>query len=82
MRLQQKISNEKLKENIGKEYETLVEDITFDGKYLVGRTKNDVPDIDGLVYIENNNNEEKINKFVNVKITDVSGYDLIGKLID
>ena len=82
MRLQQKISNEKLKENIWKEYETLVEDITFDGKYLVGRTKNDVPDIDGLVYIENNNNEEKINKFVNVKITDVSGYDLIGKLID
>lgn len=82
MRLQQKISNEKLKENIGKKYETLVEDITFDGKYLVGRTKNDVPDIDGLIYIENNNNEEKINKFVNVKITDVSGYDLIGKLID
>ncbi|MEI3402022.1 MAG: hypothetical protein V8R51_06840 [Clostridia bacterium] len=50
MEIQQRISNENLKNKIGQEFEVLIEDISFDGKYLIGITKQDVPDIDGIVY--------------------------------
>ena len=80
MKEQQKISNGNMKRKIGKEYEALIENISFDGKYLIGRTKQDVPDIDGLVYIKNENQDSKINQIVNVIIEDVKDYDLIGKI--
>ena len=80
MKEQQKISNGNMKRKIGKEYEVLIENISFDGKYLIGRTKQDVPDIDGLVYINNENQDSKINQIVNVIIEDVKDYDLIGKI--
>ena len=78
MALQQKISEEKLKEHIGKEYEVLVEKIT--DKYIIGRTKMDVPDMDGLVYIKNSKYAE-IGTFLNCVITSVKEYDLIGRVI-
>lgn len=81
MQIQQKISNENLQRKIGQEFEVLVEDVTFDGKYLIGRTKQDVPDIDGLVYIKNESTEQMLDKFVKVKITEVRDYDLMGELI-
>lgn len=80
MKIQQKISNENLQNKIGQEVEVLIENKTFDGKYFVGRTKQDVPDIDGLIYIKNND-KELMNQFVTAKIVDVKEYDLIGKLI-
>ena len=80
MKEQQKISNGNMKRKIGKEYEVLIENISFDGKYLIGRTKQDVPDIDGLVYIKNENQDRKINQIVNIIIEDVKDYDLIGKI--
>ena len=52
MKLQQKISEENLKQKIGNDYEVLIENKTFDNKYWVGRTKMDVPEMDGVVYIE------------------------------
>ena len=81
MQIQQKISNENLQRKIGQKYEVIIEDISFDGKYLIGRTKQDVPDIDGIVYIQNKNDTDFINKFVKVQITEVKEYDLIGELI-
>ena len=81
MKLQQKISNLNLKNKIGQEVEVLIEDISFDGKYLVGRTKQDVPEIDGIIYIKNEENENLINQFVKAKVIDVGEYDLIGELI-
>lgn len=82
MQRQQEISKQKLQEKVGKTYETLIEDISFDGKYLIGRTVNDVPEIDGLIYIKNNEEPNKlINTFVKCKVTDVNEYDLIGKII-
>lgn len=80
MEIQQKISNKNLQEKIGQEYEVLIEDISFDGKYLIGRTKQDVPDIDGIIYIKNNQEENLVNKFIKVKIIDVKDYDLIGEI--
>lgn len=81
MKIQQKISNEKLKEKIGQEIEVLVEDITPDKKFLIGRTKQDVPEEDGIIYIKNNNQENILNTFKNAKIIDVKDYDLIGEIV-
>ena len=82
MAIQQKVSNENLKNKIGQDVEVLIEDISFDGKYLIGRTSQDVPEEDGIIYIENNNFESKVNNFVKAIITEVKEYDLIGKIID
>lgn len=73
MALQQKISEENMKKHIGKTLKVLVEE---NG---VGRTYMDVPDIDGVIYIEGN---AKQNTFVNCKVTGFKEYDLIGKVID
>ena len=81
MKLQQKISEENLKQKIGNDYEVLIENKTFDNKYWVGRTKMDVPEMDGVVYIENNKDKNLINSFVKCKIIDIQGYDLVGKII-
>ena len=79
MSLQQEISREKMKAKIGTKQEVLIENKSFDRKYYIGRTKSDVPDIDGVVYIKNNKLE--INEFVNCNITDFKEYDLVGEVI-
>ena len=83
MEVQQEISKQILEEKIGKTYKILIEDISFDKKYLIGRTMQDVPEEDGLVYIKkdkNLNENEVLNSFINCKIIDVSNYDLIGEI--
>ena len=82
MSLQQIISNEKLKDKIGENIEVLVERKSFDNKYFIGRTKNDVPDIDGIVYIKTNGKKLELNKFVKCNIIDVKDYDLIAEVIE
>ena len=79
MKEQQKIAAEKMKEKIGKECEVLVENISFDGKYLIGRTMQDAPDIDGLVYIksEEENSNKYLHQFIKCKVIDSKDYDLI-----
>lgn len=79
MSLQQEISKENLQSQIGKEVEVLIEEKSFDGRTYVGRTYMDVPDIDGIVYL-NNESELKSGSFVKAKVIDVSNYDLICKL--
>lgn len=81
MTSQQKISRQNLEKRIGKEYELLIENKTFDNKYLVGRTKMDVPEMDGVVYIKNIFDKDLINKFVKCKIIDIREYDLIAEII-
>ena len=84
MKEQQEISRKNLENKIGKVYEVLIENISFDGKYYIGRTIENVPDIDGLVYIKNDDKlkeQDVINKFVNCKIVDVNSYDLIAEII-
>lgn len=84
MKAQAEISLKNLENKIGKIYKVLIEDISFDGKYFIGRTMQDVPEEDGLVYIKNNENlneRDILNNFVNCKIENVSNYDLIGKIM-
>ena len=79
MKLQNEISDEIMKKQIGKEVEVLIEDASFDGKYYIGRSKNEVPDIDGVIYIEKTN-DELYDKFVKVEIIGSNDYDLIAKI--
>lgn len=88
MSIQQKISKENLAQKIGKKYEAIIEDISFDKKYLIGRTTGDVPDIDGIVYIkydtskENNRDiTEFKNQFIKCRIIDIKDYDLIAEIL-
>ena len=81
MSLQQEISKQNLEKRIGKEYEVLIENKTFDNKYLVGRTKMDVPEMDGVVYIENTSDKNLINSFIKCKIVDKKDYDLMAEII-
>ena len=77
MNVQKEISKEIQKNYIGNTYKVLIDSKSFDGKYYIGRTYMDVPEIDGVVYIKNT---KKYNNgdFVQVKITDTNEYDLIG----
>ena len=81
MQLQQKISHQNLQNKIGQEFEAIVENISFDGKYLIGRTKQDVPEMDGLLYIKKESEKNWISQMVKVKIIDVKDYDLIGEIL-
>ena len=82
MEKQQEISNNIMNKKTGQKVQVLVEDISFDKKYLIGRTMQNAPDIDGIVYIKNNNKTEKLlNTFVSAEIIGHTEYDLIGKLI-
>ena len=81
MSIQQEISIVNLEKRIGKEYEVLIENKTFDNKYLVGRTKMDVPEMDGVVYIKNTFKQDLINKFLKCKIIDIREYDLIAEIV-
>lgn len=76
MALQQQISNEKLEKYINRKLDVLIEGKTFDGKYYIGRSEYDVPDMDGIVYIKNSKNAE-IGSFVKCIITNTREYDLI-----
>ena len=80
MELQKQISKENLENKIEKEVEVMIEGLTKKGKYYFGRSYMDAPEIDGVIYIPNNQ-ELKIGEIVNCKITKVTEYDLIGKII-
>ncbi len=79
MEIQQKISLDKLKEKVGNTYECIIENITDDGNYYIGRTMMDVPSEDGVVYIKYDK-DILINEYHNVLITDSSEYDLYGEI--
>lgn len=78
MEIQQKISEENLKKYIGKELDVLVEGKTTDGKYYICRSYMDVPDIDGVIYLETSK-ELKSGDFTKCTIkSSMNEYDLLG----
>ncbi len=79
MSIQQEISKENLKKQIGRKIEILIEGKSFDNKTYIGRSYMDVPDIDGTVYINTDRNLN-IGEFVEGIVIDISNYDLICKL--
>ena len=81
MQLQQRVAKQNLENKIGNTYEVFIENKTFDGKYYVGRSYMDVPDVDGFIYMPMIEKALE-NQFVMCKITGVQGYDLIGEIIE
>lgn len=82
MKQQQEISKENLEKKLNKTYEVLIENVSFDGKYYIGRSMQDVPEIDGLIYIKKNKRqtENLLGKFVKCKIIGRSNYDLMAEI--
>ena len=77
MQLQQAISAERLKQKIGQTLDVIVDEIDDEG--IIGRTKADAPEVDGLVYIENlSGTPVKVGEFIKVTITHSDEYDLWG----
>ncbi|HZK40896.1 MAG TPA: 30S ribosomal protein S12 methylthiotransferase RimO [Atribacterota bacterium] len=79
MLAQQSISKEINSAYMGKEIEVLVDEIQSDKpKIAMGRTKADAPEIDGKVIIKGD--RAQVGKFVKVKVTEASEYDLVGEI--
>ena len=77
MQLQQEISAERLKQKIGQTLDVIVDEIDDEG--IIGRTKADAPEVDGLVYIENLSGAPvKVGEFIKVTVTHSDEYDLWG----
>ena len=83
MKLQQEISNQNLQKRVGNTCFVLVENLSFDRKYYIGRTMQDAPDIDGVVFIKNDTEKDLMNTFVKCKLVEVcNDYDFIATLIE
>lgn len=71
------ISLGKIIDRVGKTYEILIEG-EEDGRYF-GRAYFQAPDIDGVVFVsEFEDKKFNIGDYVNAKIVDTEGYDLVG----
>ena len=80
MELQQEISRKRHQAIIGKVLPVLVEGFSEETDLLLqGRSSQQAPDIDGVVYI--NEGDASVGDMVNVEITDSHDYDLLGKII-
>lgn len=78
MDLQYGISESLNKSRVGKTYKVIVDNVKDD--VCVGRSYMDSPEIDtGITF--SSTPDIKIGDFVNVKITDVDGYDLVGEIV-
>ena len=77
MQLQQEISVNRLKQKIGKTLDVLVDEIDEEG--IIGRSKADAPEVDGLVYVDNLSGiNVKVGDVIKVTITNSDEYDLWG----
>ena len=80
MELQQGIAFDLAERMIGKEVIVMFEGKVADENVYVGRTYMDAPNVDGLIFVETNE-ELMSGDFAKVRITGALEYDLIGELI-
>ncbi|HAN10603.1 MAG TPA: 30S ribosomal protein S12 methylthiotransferase RimO [Clostridiales bacterium] len=79
MQIQESIVERKAIDMIGKILEVVIEGKLQDEDVYMGRTYRDTPDVDGLVFLEADR-ELMVGEFVQVRITESRGYDLVGKM--
>lgn len=80
MELQQEIAFDNAEDMIGREVLVMIEGKVADENAYVGRTYRDAPNVDGLIFI--NTDEELLSgDFARVKVTGAVDYDLIGELL-
>jgi ribosomal protein S12 methylthiotransferase len=75
MQLQQKISTQKLQAKIGKTLPVIIDEVDDEG--AIGRSMADAPEIDGVVYL-NEENQVKVGDIIQVNIEHSDEYDLWG----
>ena len=80
MELQQEIAFELAENMIGKEVMVMIEGKVADENAYVGRTYKDAPNVDGLIFVETNE-EMMSGDFAKVKVTGALEYDLIGEIM-
>ena len=78
MDIQYSITEEANNARIGNIYKTIID--SFEDGHYIGRSYLDSPEIDSGIII-NSDRELVVGEFVDVKITDYDGYDLIGEVI-
>ena len=78
MEIQSQISWELNQNKIGKIFKVLID--RKRGRYYVGRTQYDSPDVDNEVLIEAKSNFLRVGQFVNAKIIDASDFDLYAEV--
>ena len=77
MELQQEIAFDNAQDMVGREVLVMIEGKVADENAYVGRTYRDAPNVDGLIFI--NTDEELLSgDFARVKVTGAVDYDLIG----
>jgi ribosomal protein S12 methylthiotransferase len=79
MEIQQGISFDKNQEKIGNTYKVLVD--KKDGKYFIGRTEYDSPEVDNEVLIDAAKDYATLGSFVNVKVDTAEDFDLYGHIV-
>lgn len=80
MELQQEIAFDNAQDMVGREVLVMIEGKVADENAYVGRTYRDAPNVDGLIFI--NTDEELLSgDFARVKVTGAVDYDLIGELL-
>ncbi len=80
MEQQMIINTKKNNELIGKTIEVVTEGFDRYGECYFGRSAADAPEIDGKIFFSSSGKRQVPGKFVNVKITDMVDYDLIGEI--
>jgi ribosomal protein S12 methylthiotransferase len=79
MMLQQEISFALNKEKTGRVFKTIID--KEEGRYYIGRTEFDSPEVDNEVLIPSENKKLDTGSFYNVKITKAEFYDLYGEVV-
>ena len=82
MEQQMLIAVKKNKELVGKTIEIIVEGFDRYGECYFGRSAADAPEIDGKIFFTSPNKKLVFGKFINVEITDMLDYDLIGEVAE
>ncbi|MBQ8802380.1 MAG: 30S ribosomal protein S12 methylthiotransferase RimO [Tyzzerella sp.] len=80
MELQQEIAFELAEDMIGREVMVMIEGKVADENAYVGRTYKDAPNVDGLIFVESDE-ELMSGDFAKVRVTGALEYDLIGEIV-
>ena len=78
MTVQQEVSSDNNQKMIGKTLECIIDGITEDGKMYIARSYRDVPDIDGVIFVEKEK-EHPVGSFITCKVKEAFEYDLVAK---
>ncbi|MFN0036156.1 MAG: 30S ribosomal protein S12 methylthiotransferase RimO [Saprospiraceae bacterium] len=80
MEVQQEISLRKNEAKIGQVFRTLFD--RKEGKFFIGRTEADSPEVDNEVLVPAKNNYVRLGDFADVRITGAEEFDLYGELLE